>query len=284
MHVGEHALGEFQVLVALPLDAALRQHVMVPAHAQADGPVLPVVDLGVRHGEEVEVDDVVKRPHRAFGDVRQLLRVVHVYMAKREAGQVAHDKRARLRHCDHHLLTVDVLDTLLHLLDGAHVLRDLGAQVAAVDDAFVLVRVRAVHRVAVERERRARFHRALDDEADDVLDGDDALLDARVGHAFQVLARPFLAEAVLKRIPLHRQNLVRAHEVPVALYVVARLLPKVVGVADGGEHVVRLHAVVAVVRAQRQELGQVAMPRVQVHRHSTLPHAQLVDRHGRVVG
>ena len=283
MHVAEHALGKREVLVALPLDAALRQHVVVPAHAQADGPVLPVVDLSVRHGEEVEVDDVVERAHRAFGDVRQLLRIVDVDVAERQAGQVAHDERARLRHGDHNLLAVDVLDALPHLLDGAHVLRDLGAQVAAVDDALVLVRVRPVHRVAVERERRARFHRTLDDETDDVLDGDDALLDARIGHAFEVLLRPLLAETVLERVAFHRGDFVRAHEVPVALDVVARLLPEVIGVADGGEHVVRLHAVVAVVRAQREEFGQVAMPRVQVHRHGALPHAQLVDRHGRVV-
>ena len=75
----------------------------------------------------------------------------------------------------------------------------------------------------------------------------------------------------------------RAHEVPVALDVVARLLPEVVRIAHGREHVMRLHAVVAVVRAQGQKLGQVAVPRVEVHRHGALAHAQLVHRHGRVV-
>ena len=45
----------------------------------------------------------------------------------------------------------------------------------------------------------------------------------------------------------------------------------------------RLHAVVAVVGAQLQELGQVAMPGVQVHGHGALAHTELVHGHGGVV-
>lgn len=130
------------MLFALPPDAAFRQQVVVAAHTQADGTVLPIVDLGVGNREEVEVDDVVQRTHRAFGDRAQARADRHVDMAQRQTGQVAHHERARLRHGNHHLLAVHVLDALLELLDGAHVLRDLGTQVAAVDHASVLVRVR----------------------------------------------------------------------------------------------------------------------------------------------
>ena len=45
----------------------------------------------------------------------------------------------------------------------------------------------------------------------------------------------------------------------------------------------RLHAVVAVVRAELQKLGQVLVPHVQIDGHGTLAHAQLVYGHGRVV-
>ena len=45
----------------------------------------------------------------------------------------------------------------------------------------------------------------------------------------------------------------------------------------------RLHAVVAVIRAQLQKLGQILVPGVEVHRRRALAHAELVDGHGRVV-
>ena len=45
----------------------------------------------------------------------------------------------------------------------------------------------------------------------------------------------------------------------------------------------RLHAVVAVVGAQLQEFGQVAVPGIEVDRDGALAHAELVDRDGGIV-
>ena len=75
----------------------------------------------------------------------------------------------------------------------------------------------------------------------------------------------------------------RAHEVPGLVEVFLRHAPEQVRIAHGREDVVRLHAVVAVVGAQLQELRQVAVPGVQVDRYGALAHAQLVHGYGGVV-
>ena len=71
--------------------------------------------------------------------------------------------------------------------------------------------------------------------------------------------------------------------VPGAVQVLFGQAPEEVGIADGREDVVRLHAVVAVIGAQLQELGQVLVPGVEVHRRRALTHAELVHGHGRVI-
>ena len=75
----------------------------------------------------------------------------------------------------------------------------------------------------------------------------------------------------------------RTHEVPVLVEALLGHAPKQVRIAHGRKDVVRLHAVVAVVRSQIQKLGQITVPGIQIHRHSALAHTQLIDRHGGVV-
>ena len=279
----EHLVGKGQVLLALPLDAALGQHVVVARDAQADRAVAAVGDLGVGQGVEVEVDDVVERAHHGLDHFAHLALVLHRQVPERQAREVADHEVARAGLGDHHRVAVLGLDLGRHALDLAHVLRDLGAEVGAVDHACVRIGVGAVHRVAHEGERRARLHGALEHEAYDVLDAHGALGDARVGHALLVAALPLLAKVVLEGVALHGEDVVRAHEVPGLVEILLGHLPEQVGVADGREDVVRLHAVVSVVGAQLQELGQVAVPGIEVDGHGALAHAQLVHGHGGVV-
>ena len=66
----EHCVGEGKVLIALPVDAALCQHVVVAADAQADAAVLLIGKPRVFQRVEVEVDHIIQcadgRFHRAF--------------------------------------------------------------------------------------------------------------------------------------------------------------------------------------------------------------------------
>ena len=75
----------------------------------------------------------------------------------------------------------------------------------------------------------------------------------------------------------------RVHEEPRRVEILLRELPEEVRIADGREDVVRLHAVVAVVRAQLQEFRQILVPGIEVNGAGPLAHAKLVDSHGRVV-
>ena len=143
--------------------------------------------------------------------------------------------------------------------------------------------IRAVHRVAHEREGGSRLDRALEHQAHDVLHRHGALLDPRVVHAREVAALPLLAPEILQAIPPVLLDVMRAHEMPGRIEVLFRQAPEQVGIADRGKDIVRLHAVVTVVGPQLQELGQVAMPCVEVDRHGALPHAELVDGDGGVV-
>ena len=279
----EHLVGKGQVLLALPGDAALGQHVVVARDAQADAAVAPVRDLCVGEGVEVEVDDVVECAYDRLDNLAHLGVVLHGQMSQREAREVADHEVAGAGLGEHHGVAVLGLNLGRHALDLAHVLGDFGAEVRAVNQARLRVGVGAVHGVAHEGERRARLHGALDDEAHDVLHAHGALGDARVCHALPVAALPLLAKEVLECVAPHGEDVVRAHEVPRRVDVLLREAPEQVRIADGGEDVVRLHAVVAVVGAQLQELRQVAMPGVEVDGHRALAHAQLVHRHRRVV-
>ena len=75
----------------------------------------------------------------------------------------------------------------------------------------------------------------------------------------------------------------RAEKVPRLVEVLLSHPPEEVRIAYGGEYVVRLHAVVAVVCAQLEEFGQVFVPHVEIHRHRSLAHSELVYGYGGVV-
>ena len=75
----------------------------------------------------------------------------------------------------------------------------------------------------------------------------------------------------------------RAHEMPLLPHIFAGKTPEKIRVADGGKHVVSLHAIVAVVGTKLQEFGKVLMPRIEIDRRRTGTHAKLIDRDRRVV-
>ena len=148
---------------------------VIAGHAETDGAILLVVDLGVLHGIEIEVDDVVQPAHRRTHDVFKLRLVRNVDVAQDEGCEVAHHKIAGTGDLHHHFLAV-LGDYLAgDELDGRHVLRDLRAEVGAIDHALVRVGVGAVDVVAVEAEGSARLHRGFQDQTHHFLHGDDAL-------------------------------------------------------------------------------------------------------------
>ena len=106
---------------------------------------------------------------------------------------------------------------------------------------------------------------------------------ALVVDAVAVFALPFFAVTVLQRVTFDGLDFMRTEEVPRLVEVFLGHFPKEVGITDGGEDVVCLHAVVAVVGAKLKKLGQVFVPHVEVDGYGSLAHAELVDCNGGVV-
>ena len=202
------------MLLALPADGILREHVVVARDAEADAAVLRIRQFRVGKRRLIEVDDVVERAHRRAHDRAQLLVRRDIDTAEVEAREVADDEVARARRDLHDRVAVFRSDLRRDRLDGRHVLRNLRAEVRAVDHAGLRIRVEPVDRIAVEGERRARLDDGLEDEPHDLLDGDHALVDARLRDAGAVALLPLLAPEVLERVAHDHLNLVRVHEEP----------------------------------------------------------------------
>ena len=226
----------------------LGQHVVIAADSQPDGPVFPVIDPGIGNREEVQVNHVVQCSYGALRYIGYLLLICKFQSSKREAGKVAHHEFARLCNRHHHRLPIYLFNLLLHLLDGAHILRDLRTQVAAVDDSLVAVGISAVYRIPVERKRRPRLHRAFDDQSYNILDRNDPFLYPGIPDAVLIPFFPVFSKIIFQRIAFHRQYLMRTHQIPVSFDVIPCFLPEVVRIADCREYVVSLHPVVPVIR------------------------------------
>ncbi len=270
-----------------PVDALLGQQVVPAKGAKADGAVLAVGDGGLRHRQRIEVDHVVEHAHL---DRDQALQHVLGQQIVRRGDRAAEIDRGQV--ADHEIASTAGGDDLVaadDLLDHprrAHVLQDLGAQVAGIDHARMLVRVLAVHFIAVEQERVAGFQLADHDPLEQVDGTHRAAADALVAHQFGIAvteaarATRFIVE-VLQVPALGLLHLVGIKQVPVGAAL--HSLHEQVRHAHRREHVVRAQALVAVVQAQIEEGLDIAVPDVQVHRHRALALAELVDRHGGVV-
>lgn len=144
--------------------------------------------------------------------------------------------------------------------------------------------VHAVYMIPVKGKGGARFHCGFDDHAYQFLYGHGALGNPGILHALPIALFPFLAPVILQRIALYRKHLVGAQQMPVAFDIVPGGTPEQIGIAHGGEDVVCLAPVVAVVGAQLKKIQYILVPYVQIHGHGSLPHAQLIYRHGGIVG
>ena len=184
------------MLVGLPANAAFGKHVVIPRNAQADGAITLVRDARIFERIEIQVDDVIERAHRRAHHVAHSLFAFHRKTSERKARKVAHDEITRTRGGHHHGISVLGLRFHRHAFNRRHILRDFGAQVAAVNNAFVRIRVCPVDDIAIERKRCARLHGALQNEAHDISNDHRALGNARVGHAVEVTLLPFVAEIV----------------------------------------------------------------------------------------
>ncbi|MNV40209.1 hypothetical protein D3C71_1318100 [compost metagenome] len=264
-----------------------RQQVVPAERAQPDRPVLAVGDGGLRHRQLVEVDHVVEHAHLDRHQALQHVGGQQVRGGRHRAAQV--DRRQVAHHEIAGLFGRHDLVAADHLLDhagGAHVLQDLGAQVAGVDAAGMLVRVLPVHFIPVEHEGIAGLQLADHDPLEQVDGLDGAPADPFVGHALLVL----LAEAALAALlimevlqvpaldPLH---LIRVEQIPVAAPF--HRFHEQVRQAHRGEHIVRAQALVAVVQAQIEKSLDVAVPDIQIHRDRALALAQLVHAYRGVV-
>ncbi|MPM51929.1 hypothetical protein SDC9_98681 [bioreactor metagenome] len=212
----KHRIDKLQVRLALPADAVLREHVMIAADPQPDRAIFEIVHLRIRHGEKVEVNDVIQRADHIARQRLQLF-AAQVDLPQRETREVADHKVARLGGGDDDGLAVYADDLLTHVRNAAHVLRNLRAEIAAIDHALVVVRVCAVYRIPVEDKRRSGLDCALEDHAHELLDRNHALFDAAVGDAVAVARLPLLAPEVLQTISLHGGDVMRAHKIPAAL-------------------------------------------------------------------
>ena len=256
---------------------------MVAADAKADAAVFVVGHLRIFQGIEIQVDHIVQRADCRLHRFLHIFLVLHGQIAEGEARKVADHEIARPRARHHNGIAVFGAYLRGNMLDGRHILRDLRAEVGAVDHPRMSVGIHPVHRVAVKGEGRARFHRRAQHQPNNILDRHGALGNARVVYAVRIPLFPFVPVIVLQRIALDGQNLVRTHQVPRRVDILIRQFPEQVGIADGGEHVVGLHAVVAVVGTQLKKLRQIPVPDVQIDCHRTLPHPKLIHRHGGIV-
>ena len=279
----EDLVHELQVILTLPFDAPFGQCMVITAHAQAYGTVPLVGDPGVGNRIEVEADDVVKRTDNRRHLLFHLLIVLQWQSAKRQTCQVADHELARTGLRDDNGITIFRLYLLGYCFDGSHVLGYLRAKIGAVDHSLMTVGVGSVHCIPVECERCSGLYSRTEDEADDVLDADDTARDSLVVDTVKIPAFPLLAVAVLQAIAFDAHDFVRTEERPVLIQVFFGHLPEQVRIADRRENVVCLHAVVAVVGAELQELGQILVPYIQVNCHGTLSHSQLVYRYSSVV-
>ena len=164
--------------------------------------------------------------------------------------------------CGRHHYCVAVLRVHLSadVLDGCHVLRDLRTEIGAIDHSRVAVWVHMIYTVSIESEGRAGLHCRAKHQPHDVLDGDAALFDARVIDAVQIPLLPFCTPVILQCVALDREDLMRTHEMPRRVYVLLRQSPEEIRIAHGGKHIMRLHAVIAVVGAQLKEFRQIPVP------------------------
>ena len=250
------------MLLALPADAALCQHMVIAADAKSNAAVFVVREPGVFQWVEVQVDDVVQCPHRRLHRALQVGIVLHGKISEGEAGQIADHELAGAGDRHHHRIAVLRPHLGADMLNGRHILGDLRAEVGAVDHARMAVGVHAVDGVAVKCEGRAGFHRRAQHQPHDILDGDGALFDAGVTDAVQIPFLPLLAPIVLQRVALDGEDIVGTHEMPRRVKIFLRQFPEQIGIAHGRKHIVRLHAVVAVVGAQLQKLRKILVPRI----------------------
>jgi len=77
---------------------------------------------------------------------------------------------------------------------------------------------------------------------------------------------------------------VRAEHVPRAVGVFFQLLPEEIRDTNTREYIMCLHAVVAIIGTNLQELGHIPMPYVKVEGNRALAHAQLIHRNGGIIG
>ena len=73
-----------EVLLTLPANSALSQHMMVAAHAQTNGAVTMVGNLGVRQSVKVEVNDVVQSADHRMRKLTQMRGVLKINVAQRQ--------------------------------------------------------------------------------------------------------------------------------------------------------------------------------------------------------
>ena len=253
---------KLQVGIAFPGNLVLGKHVVIAAHTQPNRPILPVVDFGIGQGEEVQVNDVVQGPDGTFRDILQGRIIVHINMPQGQAGQVTDHKFTRLGYRHHHVFAVNAFNPLVLEGNGAHILGNFRAQVGAINHPLVLVWIGPVDRIPVKGKGRPCFHAALNDQANNVLNGQDPFGNPMVRYTVQVFFPPFISVGIFQGIALNRLDFMGAHEVPVPFNVVPGLLPKIIRITDRREHIMRLQPVVPIIGAQAEELGQVLMPHV----------------------
>ena len=143
--------------------------------------------------------------------------------------------------------------------------------------------IHAVDMIPIKCKRRSGLHCAFDNQPDNVFNRNDSLFNPIILHTVQIFFFPRFSITVFQRIALHRQNLVRTHQIPVSLDIVSCLLPKIIRVADRREHIMRLHPVIPIICSQIQKLRQISVPHIKINCNCPLAHTKLINCDRRVV-
>src|SRR3712207_6068083 len=144
--------------------------------------------------------------------------------------------------------------------------------------------IHTINGIPIEYERSTRLHCTLDDQTQHILDGNGSLCQSVILQTLFIPPLPFITPIVFESISLDCQDFMRTEHVPRAVGVLFELLPKEIGDANSGENIMRLHAIISVIRAYLKKFGHITVPYIEVESHRSLPHPELIYCNGSIIG
>ena len=161
VNIFKNSIHKAQMLLGLPRNMMLCQHVVIAGNTEPDGAILLIGQLRFLNRIEVQVNDIVEGANHSLRDFLQLFLIFHINISKTKRCQVTNHKIAGLYGADNDLITLFRNDLSLQNLRFLHILRNFRTEVGAINDALMLIRIHAVYRVSIKGKRCAGLHRGL---------------------------------------------------------------------------------------------------------------------------